>query len=81
MNHNYFKSKLFLKFTGSYLLILLIPLVLVIVFIYRNATDNLQKEIENSHFNQLTQIKTVVDGRMDDLRDMASRMSYDDRLA
>lgn len=81
MNYNYFKSKLFLKFTGSYLLILLIPLIFVIVFIYRNATDNLQKEIENAHFNQLTQIKTVVDGRMNDLRDMASRMSYDARLA
>lgn len=80
MNRDYFKSKLFLKFIGSYLFILLIPLILATVFIYRNAVTNLQSEIEQSHLNQLTQTKTVIDGRIKELNDMASRISYDERL-
>ncbi|OPA79352.1 AraC family transcriptional regulator [Paenibacillus selenitireducens] len=80
MNRDYFKSKLFLKFIGSYLFILLIPLILATVFIYRNAVSNLQSEIEQSHLNQLTQTKTVIDGRIKELNDIASRISYDERL-
>ncbi|WP_018754469.1 helix-turn-helix domain-containing protein [Paenibacillus terrigena] len=80
MQRNYFKSKLFLKFIGSYLLILLIPLLFATVFIYRNAVNNLQSEIEQSHLNQLTQTKTVIDGRIKELSEISSRISYDQRL-
>jgi len=80
MHRNYFKSKLFMKFIGSYLLILLIPLLFATVFIYRNAVNNLQGEIEQSHLNQLTQTKTVIDGRIKELSEIASRISYDQRL-
>ncbi|MFD2614937.1 helix-turn-helix domain-containing protein [Paenibacillus gansuensis] len=80
MNRNYFKSKLFLKFIGSYLFILLIPLILATVFIYRNAVTNLQSEIGQAHLNQLTQTKTVIDGRIKELNEIATRIAYDERL-
>lgn len=80
MNRNYFKSKLFVKYILSYLFILLIPLILVTVFIYHNAVSNLQAEIEQSHFNQLTQAKTIIDGRIKELSEIATRISYDEQL-
>ncbi|BBH21988.1 AraC family transcriptional regulator [Paenibacillus baekrokdamisoli] len=80
MNRNYFKSKLFLKYIWSYLFILLLPLILITVFIYENAVSNLRSEIEQSHLNQLTQTKTIIDGRMKELSEIASRVSYDQRL-
>ncbi|OKP70373.1 AraC family transcriptional regulator [Paenibacillus helianthi] len=80
MNRSYFKSKLFLRYIFSYLLILVVPLIIVTAFIYRNATRSLQSEIELSHINQLNQAKTIIDGRIKELNDMASRISYDERL-
>ncbi|MEC0093582.1 helix-turn-helix domain-containing protein [Paenibacillus macquariensis] len=80
MKMNYFKSKLFLKYILSYLFILLIPLVLITVFIYENAVSNLRAEIENSHLNQLTQTKNIIDARMNEMSDVATRISYDERL-
>lgn len=80
MKRNYFKSKLFLKYIWSYLFILLIPLVLMTIFIYQNAVTNLRTEIEQSRLGQLTQAKVIVDGRMKELSEIASRVSYDKRL-
>ena len=76
----YFKSRLFLKYIWSYLFILLIPLVFLTVFIYHNAVTNLRTEIEQSRLAQLTQAKVIVDGRMIELGEIASRISYDKRL-
>ncbi|GIP19818.1 AraC family transcriptional regulator [Paenibacillus sp. J22TS3] len=80
MKSNYFRSKLFLKYIWSYLFILLIPLVLMTILIYRNAVESLRSEIEQSRSSQLTQTKIIVDGRMKELNDIASRVSYDNRL-
>lgn len=80
MKRNYFKSKLFLKYIWSYLFILLIPLVLMTIFIYQNAVTNLRSQIEQSRLNQLTQTKVIIDGRMKELSEIASRVSYDKRL-
>ncbi|WP_341480048.1 helix-turn-helix domain-containing protein [Paenibacillus dendrobii] len=77
---NYFKSKLFLKYIWSYLFILLIPLVLMTLFIYQNAVTNLRSEIEQSRLAQLNQTKVIIDGRMKELSEIASRISYDKRL-
>ncbi|NIK66898.1 helix-turn-helix domain-containing protein [Paenibacillus sp. BK720] len=81
MNRNYFKSKLFLKYTWSYLFILLIPLIFTSIFIYENASHRLRSEIERSHLDQLTQAETIIDGRMKELSEIATRISYDHRLA
>lgn len=81
MKLNYFKSKLFQKYTWSYLFMLLVPLALVSVFIYNSAVRNLRSEIEQSHLNQLTQAKTIVDSHVQQLSDIASRVAYDDQLA
>ncbi|MCM3782425.1 helix-turn-helix domain-containing protein [Neobacillus mesonae] len=78
---NYFKSKLFLKYIWSYLFILLIPLVFMTVFIYENAVQTLRTEIESSRLSQLSQTKVTIDGRMKELSEIASRISYDDRLS
>lgn len=80
MKLNYFKSKLFLKYIWSYLFILLIPLVLMTIFIYESAVTNLKSEIEQSRLAQLTQTKVTIDGRMKELSEIASRISYDKRL-
>lgn len=80
MNRNYFRSKLFLKYIWSYLFILLLPLILITVFIYENAVSNLRSEIEQSHLNQLTQTENIIDARMKELSEIASRVSYDERL-
>ncbi|OBZ08629.1 helix-turn-helix domain-containing protein [Bacillus sp. FJAT-26390] len=80
MKRNYFKSKLFLKYIWSYLFILLIPLILMTLFIYQNAVTNLRSEIEHSSLSQLTQTKVIIDGRMKELSEIASRISYDKRL-
>ncbi|MCM3627726.1 helix-turn-helix domain-containing protein [Paenibacillus glycanilyticus] len=80
MKKNYFKSKLFLKYIWSYMFILLIPLVLMTIFIYENAVSSLRSEIEQSRLNQLTQAMVIVDGRIKELSEIASRISYDTRL-
>ncbi|OZB90939.1 helix-turn-helix domain-containing protein [Paenibacillus sp. XY044] len=80
MKKNYFKSKLFMKYIWSYLFILLIPLILMTIFIYENAVSNLRSEIEHSRLDQLTQTKVIIDGRMKELSEIASRVSYDERL-
>ncbi|MFD0694344.1 helix-turn-helix domain-containing protein [Paenibacillus sp. GCM10027628] len=80
MKQSYFKSKLFLKYIWSYLFILLIPLILMTIFIYENAVTNLRSEIEHSRLDQLTQTKVIIDGRMKELSEIATRISYDKRL-
>lgn len=81
MKRSYFKSRLFLKYITSYLLILLIPLVLLTVIIYNSAVRSLRSEIEQAHMNQLVQAKTIVDNLVKQLNDIATRVSYDEQLA
>ncbi|WMT39466.1 AraC family transcriptional regulator [Paenibacillus sp. D2_2] len=50
------------------------------VLIYKNAVTNLRTEIEQSRLAQLTQAKVVIDGRMKELGEIATRISYDNRL-
>ncbi|WP_138494973.1 helix-turn-helix domain-containing protein [Paenibacillus pinistramenti] len=80
MKLNYFKSRLFLKYISSYLLILMLPLALLTVIIYNSAVNNLRGEIEQSHLNQLNQTKSNVDHLVQQLYDIASRVSYDEQL-
>ncbi|UNK18221.1 helix-turn-helix domain-containing protein [Paenibacillus sp. N3/727] len=80
MKWNHFKSKLLLKYTFSYIAIFLIPLIILTVFIYQSAVQTLRSEIEQTNVNQMTQAKTVIDERMKELQDMASRIAYDEKL-
>ena len=75
-----FKSKLLLKYTLSYIAIFLIPLIVLTVFIYHNAVNTLRSEIEQTNVNQMTQAKRVIDERMKELQDIASRIAYDELL-
>ncbi|WP_054955611.1 helix-turn-helix domain-containing protein [Paenibacillus dakarensis] len=80
MKWSHFKSKLLFKYTLSYIAIFLIPLVILTVFIYQNAVITLRSEIEQSNVNQLTQAKIIIDERMKELQDQASRIAYDKQL-
>ena len=80
MKRNYFQSKLFLKYIGSYLFILLVPLILLTIVIYESTVSNLRTQIEQNSLDQLTQTKLIIDSRMKELNDIASRISYDTRL-
>lgn len=81
MKLNYFKSRLFLRYMSSYLLVLLIPLICLTLLIYNNAVSNLRAEIEQSHLNQLLQAETIVNSHMKQLNDISSHAAYDERLA
>ncbi|MDK8182725.1 helix-turn-helix domain-containing protein [Paenibacillus sp. UMB4589-SE434] len=81
MKWNHFKSKLLLKYIISYLSICLIPLVILTVFIYQNAVNNLRSEIEQTNVNQLTQAKKSIDDRMKELQNIATRIAFDEQLS
>lgn len=77
---SYFKSKLLLKYTLSYILIFLVPLIIVTVTVYINSVNTLRSEIEQSNFNQLTQVKMTIDERITELQQTAALIAYDDKL-
>ncbi|QJC53936.1 AraC family transcriptional regulator [Paenibacillus albicereus] len=77
---SYLKSRLFLNYALSYLLILLVPLLLFAGAISQSATGNLQREVERAHYNQLAQARHSVDSRMGELSMIATRIAYDTRL-
>ncbi|MGN7454261.1 AraC family transcriptional regulator [Paenibacillus pasadenensis] len=77
---SYLKSRLFLNYALSYLLILLVPLLLFAGAISQSATGNLQREVERAHYNQLVQARHTVDSRMRELSMIATRIAYDTRL-
>ncbi|MCQ4085273.1 AraC family transcriptional regulator [Saccharibacillus sp. JS10] len=81
MKPSYFKSRLFLKYISSYLFVLLIPLMCLTFILYHNTAANLRAQIEQSHFNQLTQAENIVDTHLQQLNDIASRAAYDPRLS
>ncbi|WP_316245758.1 AraC family transcriptional regulator [Paenibacillus senegalimassiliensis] len=77
---SHFKSKLLLKYTISYILMFLVPLTLVTALVYESAVKSLQTEIEQANVNQLSQVKTTIDERMNELQEIATKISYDERL-
>lgn len=77
---NHFKSRLLLKYAFSYILMFLIPLTGVTIFVYENAVKGLRVEIEQSNVNQLNQVKSTIDGRMNELQEIAGRIAYDKHL-
>ncbi|WP_405104443.1 helix-turn-helix domain-containing protein [Paenibacillus sp. FSL K6-1217] len=77
---NHFKSRLLLKYAFSYILMFLIPLTGVTIFVYENAVKGLRVEIEQSNVNQLNQVKNTIDGRMNELQEIAGRIAYDKHL-
>lgn len=80
MKWNHIKSKLLFKYTLSYIAIFLIPLVILTIFIYQSAVQNLRSEIEQTNVNQMVQAKTVIDERMKELQEIATRIAYDEQL-
>ncbi|NOV03994.1 helix-turn-helix domain-containing protein [Paenibacillus planticolens] len=81
MSWNSFKSKLLLKYVLSYILMFLVPLTGVTVIIYENAINDLRREIEQTNVNQLSQVKSTIDERMNELQQITSRIAYDKQLS
>ncbi|WP_240968216.1 helix-turn-helix domain-containing protein [Paenibacillus aquistagni] len=75
-----FKSKLFIRYLLSYLSISLIPLIVLTSVIYNNSVTALREEIELANINQLKQSRNIMDTRMSELYDIASRITYDEQL-
>lgn len=71
---------LFTKYFLSYILIFLIPFFVFGFVLYNHAVVNLKSEIETVSVNQLNQVKNMVDTRVQELNNIAFRMSYDHRL-
>lgn len=80
LSWNHFKSRLLLKYAFSYILMFLVPLTGVTIFVYENAVKGLRMEIEQSNVNQLNQVKSTIDDRMNELQEIAGRIAYDKHL-
>lgn len=75
------KKSLFYRYLLSYLLITAVPLLLLSAVLYRNSVANLRQEVEASNISKLTQVKNLVDQRMNELSHIAFRISQDNRLS
>lgn len=80
MNWKRFKSDLLFKYTLSYILIFLVPLIVVTIMIYISSANILRTEIEQANLNQLNEVKTIIDNQITELNKTAALMAYDETL-
>lgn len=74
------KQNLFYKYLLSYFIIFLIPYLTISIIFYQMSVSSLQKEITQSNLSKLEQIKDLTDSRMEELKNIATRISSDHRL-
>ena len=70
-----FKSKVFIRFISSYVIVLLIPLIILSVIIYTTFAGKLTKEVTGSTRRMLTQVSDIMDMRLNDLSNLSERIS------
>lgn len=80
MNWKRFKSNLLVKYTLSYVLIFLIPVIVITIIVYVSSANSLRAEIQQSNLNQLYEVKTLIDNHVTELQRTAALMSYDETL-
>jgi len=68
------KSGLFFKYLVSYMVILCIPLVVTIIFVFGHFNRVLEKEITARNLDILAQINNTIDGRMLEFNSIANRI-------
>lgn len=76
-----FKSKVFMKFITSYIVVLLIPLSILSVIIYTTFANKLTNEVTGSTRRMLMQVSDVMDTRLNDFSNLTDRISSNAELA
>lgn len=74
------KPLLFYKYLLSYMLIFLIPFTALSVIFYKMSVDSIQDEIVQSNIGKLEQVRNFTDSRMEELKNIGMRISFDDRF-
>ncbi|MCR2822995.1 helix-turn-helix domain-containing protein [Lederbergia panacisoli] len=74
------KPYLFYKYLISYFIIFLIPYLTISIIFYQMSVSSLQEEIIQSNYSQLEQVRDLTDSRMEELKNIATRISTDHRL-
>ncbi|WP_208591929.1 helix-turn-helix domain-containing protein [Gracilibacillus suaedae] len=75
-----FKSKLFVNYIVSYLMVFFVPFVIMSSIIYLHSVNNLKSEIEQSNLAKLEQVATITNERMSELESLSTRIAHDPRL-
>lgn len=76
----HYKSKLFIRYVISYLLIFLIPLTIMTLFFYQNASQYLRHEIEQSYMAKLKHSQMTIDNQLINLRKLGEFITMDKYL-
>ncbi|WP_066190607.1 helix-turn-helix domain-containing protein [Gracilibacillus timonensis] len=74
------KSLLLYKYLLSYFIIFLIPYITISIIFYQVSVQNLRHEIISSNIDKIEQVIDITDSRMEELRDIATRISLDHHL-
>lgn len=75
------KSKVFIKFLISYVIILVIPTTLMSSFIYVKFVDTLKNEVMSSTTGMLSQVKDVMDGHINNLNSISAQINVNKRIS
>ncbi|KAB8127496.1 helix-turn-helix domain-containing protein [Gracilibacillus oryzae] len=73
-------SSLFYKFFFSYLLVFLIPFIIISAIFYNNSVNSLREEVVHSNVNKLELVRDLTDSHMNQLSEIAAKISFDERL-
>jgi YesN/AraC family two-component response regulator len=74
------RTRLFYKYLLSYFVIFLIPFTVISILFYQTSVQNLRDEIVQSNTDKIEQVKDFTDSRIDELTQIANRISMDNRL-
>ncbi|WP_168735371.1 helix-turn-helix domain-containing protein [Cohnella fermenti] len=76
----HFRSRLFLTYLLSNVLVFLLPVAVLGKLMYENAVVNLRSEIESATMSKLAEARDVTERNMRELSRIAAKISYDPSL-
>lgn len=75
------KSKVFINFLISYVIILVIPITLLSSFIYVRFVNTLKDEVVNSMTGMLSQVKDIMDGHINNINNISAQIDGNKRVS
>ncbi|WP_062105924.1 helix-turn-helix domain-containing protein [Bacillus niameyensis] len=73
--------RLLLSYIFSYLLIFIVPFSMISMIFYFNSVKSLRAETELANINNLNNIKSMIDGRINELNNIGALISIDPKLS
>jgi two-component system, response regulator YesN len=74
------KNRIFFCWMKSYILILVIP-VFIAVITYYMSIRIIKEEVDKAHYASLNQLKTIIEGKFDEIERIANQIAMDKNLA